>query len=86
MAFGTFYFGSSITTHEFLELFCTLVATVLIDRHFLLPFQFINLLSDRGFAGEAHLIVDHLSAGIEEHKGRHSLHSVGASCCSPYRR
>jgi hypothetical protein len=50
------------------------------------PIQFINLLSDRGFAGEAHLIVNHLSARIEEYKGRHSSYSVSASCRSPYRR
>jgi hypothetical protein len=43
-------------------------------------------LSDRGFAGETHLIVNHLSSRIKEHKGRHSSHSVSAGCRSPDRR
>lgn len=49
------------------------------------PIQFINLLSDHGFAGEAHLIVNHLSSRIEKHKGGHSSHSVSAGCRSSYR-
>jgi hypothetical protein len=43
MAFGALCFGSgSTTTHELFELFCTLTATVLIDRHFA---YFLSILS-----------------------------------------